>query len=153
MLVFEAWRLLHKDWLVQGGLIAPGQGGLRTPPCTPLYFGVRGVHASLFEGARPARPLVWGMHASKRRAYAQQACTPPWRGVHSLHARPKGRARPSEGACTPVRRGVHALPEGRECCARPSREACTSVARLSEGVRPGSRDCLPGRRLREPCGV
>ena len=75
-----------------GGLIAPGQGGLRTPPCTPLYFGMRGVHASLFEVSPPACPLFWGMHASKRRAYAQRACTPPQRGVHSLHALPEGRA-------------------------------------------------------------
>ena len=125
-----------------------------------LFFGAsqdRGACAS-----PPARLFCW----------ACAGCTPLHSGVHSLHARSVGVCTPQEGvhtpnkrarllggactACTPFRRGVHslhALLEGRARCARPSREACTSITRLSAGMGPGSRNRLPGRQLREPCGV
>ena len=133
------------------------------------YHSVRGVHASFFGGARPARPLGRGMHASKRRAYARQACTPPRRGVHSLHARPKGRAQRAHPfgrackLCTPLRGGVHEWrayahlfeaciprPRGRAGRAPPKKEACPPRTPKKKGACRGACARPPVLRLSSP---
>ena len=113
--IFDDDIILHKR-----GLIAPGQGGLRTPPCTPLYFGVRGGYRLLIQGCTPRTPARLGY------ARLKKACIRPT----SVHASSEGRAqlaRPSEGACTlcmPFQRGMHAVH------APPERRAPASHASL-----------------------